>query len=203
MSIVDLKSRLTLDWNAFNEYMKSSDSLICIDGPIILADDGPAAVDLSIGDRWLDHRDNTQYLIPKEGLHLKPNQSTVVVTQQRIALPLNVFGLVTGKGKYIFQGVFISSGKVDPGYNGRLKIGLYNGSEHTIVLKTGEPFYSCCFFQMESSLDAPLRSYETEPTLRPSHLPRRVRIANWLKVSWKAIIPMIISLVAVIVALLK
>ena len=201
MSVVDLNCRLTQDWSVFNRYLKSSDSLIYIEGPIIIADNGPASLDLSVGHRWLDHRDNSLYLVPKEGLEIGPHQSVIVEALQRIALPLNVFGLVTGKGKYIFQGVFVSSGKIDPGFNGRLKIGIYNGREKTLVLKEGEPFCSCCAFQMESSLDVPLRSYETQQTLKESGRSRKTQITNWLASNWKTLIPILISLVAIAVAL--
>ena len=203
MSVVDLHARLTSDWEDFNRWLKSSNSLIYIDGKVLVADNGPACLELSVGHRWLNHRDGSFYRIPEEGLQIKPHQSVVVETEQRLALPLNVFGLVTGKGKYIFQGVFISSGKIDPGFNGELRIGFHNGGEKPIALKPGTPFCSACFLAMESTMSMPLRAYQSQPVSRSQFLSAPVRLGIWFRKNWVVIVPIIISTAAVIVSILK
>jgi dUTPase len=203
MSVVDLSARLTDDWDNFNRYQKSSDSLIFVEGPIALGNDGPAALNLFIGQSWFNERDGSSYLIPPDGLLIRPHQVAVIETQQRLALPLNIFGFVTGKGKFIFQALFISSGKIDPGFNGRLRIGVYNGGEKSVLLKPGESFCFACFLEMESCLEAPLREYEVPQASRISLLPLRTRTANWLAEHWYHAIPIVISLIAVIVSILK
>ena len=203
MSVVDLHARLTDDWEDFNRWVRSSDSLIYIDGKVLIADNGPASLELSVGQRWLNHRDGSFYRVPAEGLQVRPHQAVVVETEQRLALPLNVFALVTGKGKYIFQGVFISSGKIDPGFNGKLKIGFHNGGETTISLMPGTPFCTTCFLELESTMAMPLRAYESQPASEAEFLPTSTRLGIWLRTNWAAIVPIVISTAAVVVSILK
>jgi hypothetical protein len=203
MSVVDLGSRLAGNWEKFHRYQRSSDSLIYIEGPIVLGNDGPAALNLSIGGSWFNERDGSAYLISKDGLLVRPHQAVVIETQQRMALPLNVFGLVTGKGKFIFQALFISPGKIDPGFNGRLKIGVFNGGTKAVLLKQGEPFCFACFFEMESGLEMPLREYEAPQASRISLPPFRGRVAHWMSENWPSAIPIALSLMALIVSILK
>lgn len=201
MSVVDLQNRLTLNWNDFCNYLKSSDSYIYIDGNKILPSDGPASLDMSVGDRWFNCRDGIFYDIDEKDLHIEPHQSVIIETEQRIALPFNVFGLVTGKGKFIYKGMFTSTGKIDPGFNSKLLIGFYNGSMKPVALKKGDVFCSCCFFQMESSLDIPLRPHSDLFEGKILQPPILTRAKNWWSNNWKYMTPIIVSLLSAIVSI--
>jgi deoxycytidine triphosphate deaminase len=158
MAVIDLSTRLTNDWNQYQNNKRSSDSYIYISPLSYKLDDGPASVDLSVGDKWFVQNNNVAYTITEEGVTLNPFQSILIETQEQISLPYNVFGLVTGKGLQIFQGTFVSTGKINPAYNAKLKIGIYNGSNKRITLQSGAPLCTCVFFEMESSLHTPLKS---------------------------------------------
>ena len=203
MSIIDLTSRCTSDWEKFNSFLKSNESYIFIEGKEIIKNDDPAALDLKVGSRWYNNKDNKFYAIPKDGLNIQPKHSVIVETEQRLALPFNIFGLVTGKGRYIFRGIFISSGKVDPGFNGKLKIGLFNGSNNRIIVKHKSIFCTVVFFEMESTIDMPLRNYESSPELKVSGALKTRRFVNWFRTNWYYAITILVSLVALIIALIK
>jgi len=157
MSVIDLSTRICHDWNTYNNNKRSSDSYIYIDQEVNL-EDGPSSFDLCVGDKWYQSNEEKAYLITDDGIQLAPFQSILLEVKQQIANPFNVFGLVTGKGLKIFEGVFISTGKINPGFQGKLKIGIYNGSKKKITLKNGMPLCTCVFFEMESNIKIPLKN---------------------------------------------
>lgn len=199
MSVVDLTRRITTDWDAFNRCVRSCDSLIFFEKAVPTISDPPGSVDLYVGSRWFDPSEDRFYSVEDSGLQVKPHSCVVIEVEQRIALPHNVMGIVTGKGRFIFQSAMISTGKIDPGFDGRLRIGFFNASNATISLRRGDPFCSCCFFNTESEAKNPKR-YETEPTPRTSPIPKSVLVRRFIAENWKAIIPIAISILALIVA---
>lgn len=103
-----------------------------------------------------------------------------------------------GKGHQIFQGTFISSGKINPGFNGRLNIGLYNGSKKRIHIKKGQPLCSCVFLQMESNMQSPLKDYDATRKIDNIFTTRKQRFIYFIKANkeWLAIIISFLSLLA-------
>lgn len=134
MSVIDLKRRSTSDWEEMHKHLQSTDSTVFI-APLIYRKVGPVSMDIEVGDAYIIPGSNETFEIPKDGVQVKPRQSIVVYTRQRFKLSYNVFGVVTGKGKYIFKGCFLSTGKIDPGFEGCLKIGFFNGGCSSIKLK--------------------------------------------------------------------
>lgn len=196
MSIINLESRVTNDWPTYQRCAKSSDSLIYLDGELKL-DDGPASLDLSVGEHWYDSRVNQLCKVPSDGLLLAVRSSIVLESAERIALPNNVFGIVTGKGQFIFQGVLISSGKVDPGFDDRLRIGLFNAGVEAILLKPGEAFCSCCFVQMETTIQHPKQRRAAEPDAQFAPTPLYLRVVRFVRTEWRTYTPWVFSAVAV------
>ena len=161
MSIIDFNKRHTLDWDEMHKHMSSPDSLVFIatDENIITC---PTSIDLKVGEAYIIPGSNHTFAIPKKGLEVKPHHSVVVYTSERLKLPYNVFGVVTGKGSFIFRGCFLSTGKIDPAFDGKLKIGFYNGGNRKIILHTGDSFATAYFLNTDSTLTAPLSQYQTE-----------------------------------------
>src|SRR4051794_28508171 len=116
MSVIDLSRRITESREDFERYKRSFESLIFVSCPVQL-DESHVSFDLSVGDNWYDHRSKRLFSIDDNGLHVPPKSSVVIITQQRVALPTNVFGLVMGKGKYIYREAIVSPGKIDPGFD--------------------------------------------------------------------------------------
>lgn len=96
MSIIDLSRRVTESRDGFERNKRSFESLIFVSSPVEL-DESRVSFDLSVGDNWYDHRTKRLFSIDEKGLFVPPKSSVVIITQQRVALPTNVFGLVTGK----------------------------------------------------------------------------------------------------------
>ena len=196
MSVIDLKKRVSQDWDIMHEHLQDESSLVYINQK--LDDNNFTSIDLEVGSAYILPGSNQTYRIPDKGIEIKPRKAVVIYTKQRLKLPYNVFGVVTGKGSYIFRGCFLSTGKIDPAFDGYLKIGFLNESNSSITLKPGDKFATAFFLSTESVLDAPLNKYQTE--LEPSLpvLKWHKKVLYWLKDNWKVVIPILISILALI-----
>ncbi|QKZ15094.1 dCTP deaminase domain-containing protein [Spirosoma sp. KUDC1026] len=201
MAVVDLETRLTKDWKIYNSNLKSSDSLIYISPHIDNIEDGPSSLDLSVGNKFLFQDSGKYYIMPEDGVYIEPFSAILIETEQRICLPLNVFGIVIGKGHQIYQGTFISSGKINPGFQGKLNIGLYNGSRKKILIKKGQPLCSCVFFQMESNKTNPLKDYDNNTQVNNTYTNRKQKIISYVKAN-KDWLPIVISIVSILLSVL-
>jgi dCTP deaminase len=202
MSVVDLCRRATADWDAFNRCVRSSDSLIFFEKSIPELTDPPGSIDLCVGSRWFDPADNRFYAVEESGLQVKPHSCILIEVEQRMALPHNVMGIVIGKGKFIFRSALISTGKIDAGFDGKLRIGFQNASGQMILLKTGVPFCSCFFINTESEARHPRRN-PMEPEAKPSPLPRLEAAKRWWADNWKTTTPILISIASLAVAIMS
>lgn len=200
MSVIDLQKRVSQDWNEMHNKLKDQDSLVYIDQE--LDGNNCTSMDLEVGNAYILPGSNQTYKIPDKGLEIKPRKAVVIYTKQRLKLPYNVFGIVTGKGSYIFRGCFLSAGKIDPAFDGQLKIGFLNESNSTIVLKTGDKFATAFFLNTESTLSAPLERYKTDldPTLPV--LKWHKKVLYWLKDNWIAVSSVVIAASTMIIELL-
>lgn len=105
------KNKIILKRDECEASKMSAESLIYTDSNIDIAEGNPMSIDLKVGDICLLPGDSRTYRIDEHGIKVKPRQSVVIYSREKFVLPLNVFGLVTGKGTYIFQGCIVASGK--------------------------------------------------------------------------------------------
>lgn len=176
MSVINLKKRSSSDWNKVHEYLQSTDSKVFVD-PKNEEKIGPISMDVEVGDAYIIPGSNESFKIPEEGVNVKPKEAVVLYTKQRFKLPYNIFGVVTGKGKYIFKGCFFSTGKIDPGFEGCLKIGFFNGGCSRINLKPNDVFATVYFLNTDVTISAPLKNYQ-------SSLDHDVKKILWYKKWW-------------------
>lgn len=177
MPIVCLSKRVTGNDVEFNNSMNSADSLLYLQGFDSNSSDvfdasGTDCLILRVGDKWFDRSRYVQ--ISNAGIKVKPHSSVVVETLEKIALPLNMYGLLFGAGKNIYSGGFISCGKIDPGFSGNLRIGFHNGSSHSVILKPGDKIAYSLFLDMESEI-------HTRPLFTVSSSPAAVKLTRWGK----------------------
>lgn len=199
MAVVNLKKRITDNKDQYHEYVKSSDSLIYVQGDYQLDSSGADCLALSVGDCWYD---NGRYIkIGEKGVKVRKQSTVVIVTQERIALPLNLYGLIFGSGKNIYSGGFVSSGKIDPGFMGRLKIAYYNGSNEEVVLKVGERIGYCMFVDAERECSGlGINDSIKDPVIE--RLGKWERFKNFLFRNANIIVPSMISIIGIIVSII-
>lgn len=199
MPAVDLTKRITHSTEDFERFRESADSLVFVDSEATT--DSVATLDLSVGETWFDCSTTEAYEVPVEGITLAARRAVVIETREVVGAPANVFGMVMGKGKYIFQGVFVSTGKIDPGFFGRLRIGIYNGGHRHVVFKRNEPFCSCWFFHVETTLPRQTRKTALAPGRVIPPVSRWRRGAKFVRKEWPHLAPIGISLTALAVSI--
>lgn len=199
MSIVHLSKRITKDIDKYNEYLRSSDSLIYLTEPWEMDESGPDCLSLTVGECWYD---DARYLEidSKRGIKIKPHDSAVIETAEEIALPFNMYGLLFGAGSNIYRGTFISSGKIDPGFYGRLRIGFHNGSNKPVVLKRGDKLAYGIFVSTECDLER-LRFPHALSQPAVSVLSRKERFKRWFVQNVYQLLTISISIASLVVAI--
>jgi dUTPase len=202
MSVVDLRRRLTRDLAAYCQAVKSVESLIYAEPPLEPVRGEVATVDLSVGDQYYDTTLKQYFLMPEGGLVVHPNTSVVIETKQELRLPHNVLGLLTGKGRFIYRAGFLSPGKIDPGFQGRLRVGFYNAGGVDIVLRSGEAFCSCLFLTTESEEINPTSHRSIDPPVAAAKAPWYARAVAFCAGHWEKVIPIAISLGALVVSII-
>lgn len=199
MSAIHLRRRLTASEEDYRKALRSDDSLIFL-SPMSESFD-PVSVDLSVGDRIFESETSTQRAIPEEGITLRPRRAIVVYTKERLCVPHNVFGIVSGKGNLIYHGIFVSHGKIDPGFQDYLRVGLLNGSNRPIQIKPGMLICSCSFFQMDSHIQDGSRTSAREPVMPPRPTFAQ-RLRSFWNAHWQWIIGTTLTVIGAIIAAL-
>lgn len=121
----------------------------------------PASVDCTIGDHFLLVDDNKMHLIDMENPieyrevfadeFIIPAKSFVLATtQEYIKLPGNITAFIEGRSSVGRMGLFIqNAGWVDPGFEGKLTLELYNANSLPIKIKKGRRVGQFVFCQMD------------------------------------------------------
>jgi len=198
MSIVHLNRRITNNTDEYSQYSRSSDSLIFVKGGWRTDESGPDCLSLTVGQCWYD---NARYIEidAKKGIKIKPHASVVLETAEEIALPFNMYGLLFGAGSNIYRGAFISSGKIDPGFSGKLRIGYHNGSDKTTILKRGDKLAYCIFIGTECGLEhVPLPGALSQPAV--GVMSKRERFQRWFTQNAYQILAITLSTISIIVS---
>lgn len=198
MAIVHLDKRVTDNTDEYSKYSRSSDSLIFVKGNWKTDESGPDCLSLTVGQCWYD---NARYIEidGQRGIKIKPHASVVLETAEEIALPLNMYGLLFGAGSNIYRGAFISSGKIDPGFSGKLRIGYHNGSDKTTILKRGDKLAYCIFIGTECGLEhTPLPNGLSQPAM--GTMSRRERFRRWFTQNAYQILAIMLSTISIIVS---
>jgi len=104
----------------------------------------PASYDLRIGEEGFTLLVGKVIPIQNEGaLEIQPGDFALVMTHEKLRLPTNMVGHFGLRSLYARMGLLLTSGpQVDPGFEGKLIVGLVNFSSQSAILKYLEPFCS-------------------------------------------------------------
>lgn len=88
----------------------------------------------------------------KQGLCVEPGEAVFVLTEERLALPGNMIAQLSPKRKLSHAGILTLGGfTIDPRYEGRLLIGLFNFSSTPFPLIPGKKIIAATFYLLEGS----------------------------------------------------
>lgn len=167
-------------------------------------DSGNASYDLRVGGKYRDHRDSgSTDLVEKDSIRLPPGAAVIIETEERLYFPRSRFGHIVPKVGLLQRGISNTSSKVDPGYNGKLLITVFNLGKKEVHLEKGQKF--CTLYAIDVLTNVgEVRLYNKTPKSIPSGSRKnwwRV-IADFLK-EYNAPLALIISLIAIIVSFLN
>jgi len=114
--------------------------------------------DLHVGQSVKRPGDETRRATPNK-IRLKPNDCIRIETQEEFSLPNNVFGTVCSRASLTAEGLVAANLKIDPKFNGKLFVTVYNTSRNINTINIDLPFCSVFFQTLESPVSdtAPVR----------------------------------------------
>ncbi|RMD77154.1 dCTP deaminase [Candidatus Dojkabacteria bacterium] len=129
----------------------------------------PASVDVTIGDFFLVIDDLLTSVIDMctpikyreiqaEEIILPAKSFVLATTREYIKLPNNLTAFVEGRSSVGRMGLFIqNAGWVDPGFEGKITLELYNANSLPIKIKAGRRIGQLVFCQMDQEAEKPYR----------------------------------------------
>ncbi|HIK08240.1 MAG TPA: hypothetical protein IGS40_26750 [Trichormus sp. M33_DOE_039] len=126
--------------------------VICIQNldisQILNTESSNVSYDLRVGEEYRDHRDPGKTdLLDNSKISLKPGSAVIIETAESFKLPKSRFGHVVPKVSLLQYGLSNTSSKIDPGYEGKLSITVFNLGKRTVELQKGQVF--CTLYILE------------------------------------------------------
>lgn len=137
----------------------------------------PASVDCTIGEHFLIVDDNQMSVIDMnqpikyrevsaDEFVIPPKSFVLATTQEYIKLPDNITAFIEGRSSIGRMGLFIqNAGWVDPGFEGKLTLELYNANSLPIKIYKGRRVGQFVFCTMDQVAESPYRGkYQGQDT---------------------------------------
>ncbi len=127
----------------------------------------PASIDCRLGDHFLVMEDKNMGVVRLDdeilyrdfngpNLTLPPHSFVLATTMEYVRLPNNLTAFVEGRSSIGRIGLFIqNAGWVDPGFEGRITLELYNASSLPIMLQAGRRICQLVFCSMDREAEKP------------------------------------------------
>ncbi len=129
----------------------------------------PASVDCTLGREYLVIDENNMDVLTlktelkyrrleNDWITLPPHSFILATTREYVKLPDDLTAFVEGRSSIGRMGLFIqNAGWVDPGFEGRITLELYNANSLPIRLESGRRICQLVFCKMDQIADKPYR----------------------------------------------
>ena len=129
----------------------------------------PASVDFTLGSHFLvldEHSSQTLSLstevkyreVEADRITIPSHSFLLATTREKVKLPANLTAFVEGRSSIGRMGLFIqNAGWVDPGFEGRITLELYNANALPIQLEAGRRICQLVFCRMDQTASQPYR----------------------------------------------
>ncbi len=157
---------MILSDKTIREMLKSGELVI---DPIDELSIQPASVDCRIGNHFLVVEDTHMGLLTMDNaikyreiendiITIPPHSFLLATTKEYIKLPNHLTAFVEGRSSIGRMGLFIqNAGWVDPGFEGRITLEIYNANSLPIQIQAGRRICQLVFCKMDQSTDHPYR----------------------------------------------
>lgn len=137
--------------------------------PILENSIQPASIDCTLGNHFLIIEDFDMHTIKmdeeikyreieSDTIVLPPHSFLLATTEEYVKLPDNLTAFVEGRSSIGRMGLFIqNAGWVDPGFEGRITLELYNANSLPIQLQRGRRICQLVFCKMDQAAANPYR----------------------------------------------
>jgi deoxycytidine triphosphate deaminase len=174
MALIAIKDQIADDPEKFEKFKKSDSSVIYTTALKI----EEFSIELSVGDRWAEELSKEapqMYSIENEAIEIKPKSSIIIQTLEFLCVPNNMYGLIMPTGSLLLQqGIFIANTKIEPSFNGKFEILLYNSSNCKRVIKKGQFVASAIFFRTEKTTNLPPITKDNPPIKKHKKLYQKI-----------------------------
>jgi len=152
MAVIHLNDRITNRSDNFERYKRSSESLIYFDSQGTES----FSIDFSVGTRWAEYTGQGDlphlYDIENGRIQINSKQSVLVETKEKIMMPHNLFGIIMPTGRlFLNNGIMCNTAKIEPGYEDKLFLLLYNTSNSKKEIEIGDKIATAIFFSTEET----------------------------------------------------
>lgn len=154
MGILSIRGKHTDCNETFERNKKSDASLIYTDTDAV----EDFSIEFSVGNQWakdLTKEKATMFEIEGDEISIKPQSSIVLEVKEHIKVPFNMYGLILQTGSiFLEQGILIGAGKIEPSFDGKLRMLIYNTSKTKRTLKKGQKIASAIFMRTDKTINA-------------------------------------------------
>jgi dCTP deaminase len=133
----------------------------------------PASYDLKVGDQGITTSSKKKIDIKSDGyIVLHPGDFGVIVVHEEIALGAQYAGRFGLRSKYARRGLVATTGlQIDPGYHGRLMVGVLNLTPKPVTLPHKDDFLSLEIHKLEEPSQKPYSGpYQGRKELGPEEI---------------------------------
>jgi len=160
--------------------------------------------DLRVGEVYLNHRETRQMALSEDGvIKLSPGSAFIIETMEEVRFPQTRFGQIVPKVNLLKKGISNTTSKIDPGYNGKLLITVFNLGKNTVPLKKGDKF---CTMIIQTIHGGGTKCYNKPAQQIPSNPENNFlgKIKDFITGPYIGFISLVVSsLVAIVVAFIK
>jgi deoxycytidine triphosphate deaminase len=197
MSILYLPGRTTDIEKEYRDQQVADASKILVDETAQIES---FSIELTVGTNWSESYGKTNAMVEIDsiGIDLASGRSVVIEVAERIGVPFNMYGLVIPTGSlFLDQGIIIAAAKIEPAFQGKLKLRLVNSSRERRKVVIGQKVASAIFFATDHTM------FHADVTKRPvtvvPSVPTRRRFARWISVNRISVITWGITILVTII----
>ncbi|QJE96240.1 dCTP deaminase domain-containing protein [Luteolibacter luteus] len=121
--------------------------------PLVTEAREEVCADLHVGTIYMEAGSSENLTMPDK-FQLKPGRCIIITTQERLAIPSRVFGNLYSRGSLAARGMLVANTKIDPHFNGELKIAVFNAGKQTLEIERGKPFCSISFQELTDRINS-------------------------------------------------
>ena len=130
----------------------------------------PCSYDARLGNEALVSRNNKLIDLTKaNSIKLEPGDFALVITKEFFKLPLNMAANIGMKSGLARHGIILLAGmQIDPGFEGHLRLGFYNGGGRPTTIDYLDPICTIEFHSLNKDAEKKVRVF---PELKEGHIP--------------------------------